>query len=180
MRVDVGFDYHRVLTIAVSAPAEDSAWKARGPAIATDIIYSTETHTRGGVGRGHLAGTPPMGLRHRVGVGVPSGTASAREADPIELRAVSSDYFGALRIPIQRGRVFADSDRADAPLVTILSEEASRKYFDRADPLGATVTIEGRDRTVVGIARGVRQGGPETDTQPLAYEPLGQSPSVGR
>ena len=27
-----------------------------------------------------------MGLRHRVGVGVPSGTASAREADPIELR----------------------------------------------------------------------------------------------
>ena len=26
-----------------------------------------------------------MGLRHRVGVGVPSGTAPARQADPIDL-----------------------------------------------------------------------------------------------
>src|SRR5205814_4323439 len=35
-----------------------------------------------------------------------------------------------------------------------------------------------RDRTVVGIARGVRLGGPETDALPLAYEPLLQSQAV--
>jgi putative ABC transport system permease protein len=178
MEVDVGFDYHRVLTIAVSAPAEDSAWKARGPAIATDIIDRLK-HTAAVESAAAISqGLPLMGLQHRVGVALPPGTSPTTEADAIELRAVSPDYFRALRIPIQRGRAFADSDGSDAPLVTILSEEASEKYFDHADPLGATITIEGRDRTVVGIARGVRQGGPETDAQPLAYEPLVQSPTV--
>jgi hypothetical protein len=47
---------------------------------------------------------------------------------------VSTDYFSLMRIPVQQGRVFDASDNV-AP-VTVINEEAARRYFPGQDPVG--------------------------------------------
>lgn len=174
MRVDVGFDYHKVLTVPVYPRAGDPRWKVAGPLLIGDIVSRVKQVSGVDSVASISDGLPLLGLRHRVSVNVASDATLAADADPIELRAISPDYLSVLRMPLERGRMFTDADRRETPLVTILSREAAWKYFGHADAVGATIRIEGRDRTVVGIVRGVRFGGPETDGLPVAYEPVQQ------
>ena len=131
VQVDVGFDYRRVLTVALSPSADDRTWTIRSAATVTDIINRVRNLNGVEAAAAIANGLPFAGLRHRVAVRVPTDSEAAGVADAIELRGVSSDYFETLRIPIQRGRAFTDSDRADAPLVVVLSQEASRKLRRR-------------------------------------------------
>ena len=52
--------------------------------IATDIIDRLKHRAEVASAAAISQGLPLMALRHRVGMGVPSGTAPANEADPIE------------------------------------------------------------------------------------------------
>jgi putative ABC transport system permease protein len=50
--------------------------------------------------------------------------------------SVTPGYFEALRIPLRRGRVFTDSDTADAPKVVIVDERLAKKFWPNTDPIG--------------------------------------------
>ncbi len=50
--------------------------------------------------------------------------------------AVMGDYFRALGIPLKRGRWFDERDRADGPLVMIVSEAAARAFWPGQNPIG--------------------------------------------
>lgn len=43
--------------------------------------------------------------------------------------AITSDFFGTMRIPLLRGRDFSDRDTADAPLVMIVNQTLARQFF---------------------------------------------------
>jgi hypothetical protein len=60
----------------------------------------------------HVAGRPEE-------PGIPRQTA--------QFRAISPGYFGAMRIPLRRGRVFDDRDRRDAPPVVVVNETLERR-----------------------------------------------------
>ena len=94
-------------------------------------------------------------------------------------RDVTPGYFQTFRIPIVRGRTFAESDRGGAP-VAILSESAARLLFPGQDPIGHTVqrgfmtkdmTPEARWAEVVGVAGEVRNVGPTLESEPEIYVP---------
>ena len=170
MRVDVGFDYHNVLTVPVYPRADDPRWQVPALLLISDIVSRVKQVSGVDSVASISGGLPLLGLRHTVSVNVLSDATLGGDADPIELRAISPDYMSVLRMSLERGRMFTDADRREVPLVTILSHEAASKYFGHADPVGATIRIEGRDRTIVGIVRGVRFGGPETDGLQVAYE----------
>jgi predicted permease len=69
---------------------------------------------------------------------------------------VSADYFGVLRIPLRRGRMFSRQDGPNSTPVAIVNETLAREYFPGADPIGKRVrTIgftEGHWVTIVGVA----------------------------
>jgi putative ABC transport system permease protein len=49
---------------------------------------------------------------------------------------VSPGYFGAMSIPIKKGRDFSERDTASSPTVIIISESTARKLFGDDDPIG--------------------------------------------
>src|SRR5207237_799687 len=53
-----------------------------------------------------------------------------------ELRYVTPGYFGALRIPLRRGRNFDARDVMGVPIVIVVNEALARKYFSGEDPVG--------------------------------------------
>jgi len=86
-------------------------------------------------------------------------------------RSVTPGYFAALRIPIVRGRGFAEEDRAAAEPVTILSESLAKRLFPNENPLGRKLRPgrAGPWRTVVGIAGDVKNAGLNRAGDPEYY-----------
>ncbi len=79
--------------------------------------------------------------------------------------AVSPDYFATMRIPLRRGRLLDERDRAGAPGAVLVSESFAKNKFSGQDPIGQRVRL-GPDAghadrpwsTVVGIVGDVKQG----------------------
>lgn len=94
------------------------------------------------------------------------------------MKQVTSDYFHTVGATMLEGRGIGAEDTAGAPPVIVLNDEAGRRYFGRRDPLGVRIAIENEaPRTVVGVVRGMRLLGPETEVRPEAYVPYEQSPT---
>ncbi len=55
--------------------------------------------------------------------------------------AVSPGYFDAMHIPLRRGRVLDERDRAGAPVAVLISESFAKRKFPHQDPLGQRVRI---------------------------------------
>lgn len=94
---------------------------------------------------------------------------------------VDGGYFVALRPRLILGRGLTEADdRADAPLVAVLSHgEWQRAFGGARDALGKTIRVNGVPATVVGVTaaefEGVSRGGffPRTEvTLPLSAQPL--------
>jgi predicted permease len=71
---------------------------------------------------------------------------------------VSPEYFTALKIPIQQGRVFADQDRTDTERVAVIDDLLARQYWPNESPLGHRIGNGRGFATIVGIVGHVRQG----------------------
>jgi putative ABC transport system permease protein len=72
--------------------------------------------------------------------------------------AVTPGYFETMRIPLRRGRVLEQRDRADAPLVAVISEAMAKRRLPGLDPIGKRVKIgDGPLYTVVGVVGDVKQ-----------------------
>ena len=89
-------------------------------------------------------------------------------------RIVSAGYFRTLGIPL-RGRDFDERDTGDAPPVTIISEEAARRYWPGEDPIGKRLVISSFQKesvTIIGVAGDVRSFGLEAEPGTMVYGSL--------
>jgi putative ABC transport system permease protein len=86
-------------------------------------------------------------------------------------RTVTPGYFAALGIPIARGRGFTEEDRASTEQVAVLGETLARRLFPVEDPLGRRMRagLSGPWRTIVGIARDVKNAGLTAADDPEYY-----------
>jgi putative ABC transport system permease protein len=89
----------------------------------------------------------------------------------INTTIVAGDYFTAMSIPLDRGRLIDATDRAETHPVAVISRSAAKKFWPGTDPIGARVKIRFNGRPleaevvgIVGDARHValdRPGRPE-------------------
>jgi putative ABC transport system permease protein len=97
-------------------------------------------------------------------------------------RGVSPGYFDVFRIPVLRGRAFAEHDDQDGQPVVIVNAALVRKYWQTNDPVGETITIgtgagaEFRDgpRRIIGVVADPRDEEANRHPEPTVYVPLGQ------
>jgi predicted permease len=102
-----------------------------------------------------------------------SGTAQFRVASP--------DYFGAMGIPLIRGRVFDARDTRDAPHVALISASLAEARWPGQDPLGRLIQFGGMDGDfrafrIVGIVGDIQELGIGTTPQPTFYADQRQRP----
>ena len=89
--------------------------------------------------------------------------ALSRWADP--------KYFGAMGIPILRGRTFDSGKRLDAANEVVVSQSFVGQYFPGEDPLGRHLRVRGKNAVIVGIVGDTRYAIGETP-KPVQYYPL--------
>jgi hypothetical protein len=92
---------------------------------------------------------------------------------------VGPKYFEMMRIPMRRGREFAESDRNGAPRVAVISESAARRLWPDGDAIGKRFhwgSVDGELVEVVGVARDAAYVMPGETPKTVVYVPFAQEP----
>jgi putative ABC transport system permease protein len=100
---------------------------------------------------------------------------------------VSPGFFEVFKIPLKRGRVFADQDDGKAPRVVLINERMAREYWKDSDPMQDRIVIGGgimkefKDeppRRIIGIVGDVRAEKLSAPPEAMMYVPQAQLPDT--
>lgn len=177
LNVDAGFDARDVLTLRLTIPPGVAAPDSLAGFYAE---LQSAIAALPGVRQVALADCPPLnGGCNGTIMTFPDRTQSITGNAMTGVHWVSPDWFATMRVPLKRGRLFTVDDRANAPRVVLINEEAARRYFPGEDPLGKRVKVYqgGFDAgaTVVGIVGDVRYGTVDSTARADTYISYGQS-----
>ena len=101
---------------------------------------------------------------------------AGQQPPDVQYDAVNDGYFNALRIPLKRGRAFAETDGEKAPEVAIVNETMAKQFWPGQDAVGKRFSLkDGPALEVVGVVQDGKYRGVVEDPQPFFYRPLSQS-----
>ncbi len=182
LAVDVGMKSGNVVTFSLKLPEAkyplpDRATYPRWPE-ATQFYERALERVAGvpNVRSAVLAMNHPLASGWTSQISIAGQPQSDGPKDEVRIRAVSPGYFETLGIPLLRGRTVARTDRTDAPLVAVINEALAKKYFPDRNPIDERIDLWGKSRTIIGVVKGERFGGPAADAEPALYPPLAQMP----
>ncbi|MFY9553402.1 MAG: ABC transporter permease [Blastocatellia bacterium] len=177
-QVNPGFNASRALAVTVSLPGRKYPQPEQRSAFFTQLIEKISALP--GVVAVGASQTLPIQGDYVLGFIIQGRPPYAPGQDPsTNYYAVSPDYFKSMGIPLLRGRVFTDQDRAGTTRVAIINEEMAKKYFPDEDPIGKRIHVtQGPEtfREIVGIVGDVKQYGLAQPTTLQTYEPYLQVP----
>jgi len=88
---------------------------------------------------------------------------------------VTADYFNVMKMTIRQGRGFAENDDSGGSPVIIVNEAFARQVFSDEDPIGQTLTVEGKKAyQIVGVVNNVKQFGLGDPAPSTVFIPVGQ------
>lgn len=149
----LGFDKHNVLVGQLVLPErtyENAEKRRQFVATVVDAMRPTPAVTHIGM-TSHI----PAGLGGNSRRFFPEGVETTEpNARFVDFRRVTTEYFGALKIPLLRGRWFDDSDRSDSTAVAVVSTAVAQQYWGDQDPIGKRfkTAINGPWITVIGVS----------------------------
>ncbi len=179
--VDPGFDARGVLTLTLALPeakyATDAQRRAFFDALLPRVAAAPGVRAVGAVSDipfGPGGGTSSFAVEgYQPPPGQPGPWGDFRVATP--------GYFEALRIPLRRGRLFAEPDGPGARPVAVVDEELARRYWPGQDPIGKRVAVSASDDgtprwiEVVGVVGHAKQDGLDSDARVQLYLPFAQA-----
>jgi predicted permease len=175
-----GFDPHNVLTFSTELP--DAKYKE--PAQMVNFFDQVMERERALPGVTEVATTTQTPLTRNMGSSFTIEGKQFSTSPHAHISMVSPQYFSVMRIPVQGGRAFTDTDRADGAPVAIIDEKAAKAYFQGENPVGKRVmfTSEGTRehriwREIVGVVGAVNHVNPlENETKGQVFIPFKQRP----
>ena len=100
----------------------------------------------------------------------------------VNYRAVSPRYLDALRIPMIRGRGFADTDREDRQPVAVISRSMASRFWPGTEAIGKRFRVVHTPAldwvTVVGICGNTIDDWFDSRNEPTMYLPVAQAPDA--
>jgi predicted permease len=96
----------------------------------------------------------------------------------VDARAATPLYFGAMQIPLMRGRMFAETDTDKMPPVAIIDQKMADRFWPGGDAIGKRIRPSDDSPwvTIVGVVGVVKEYGLDTDTRMVVYWPHAQRP----
>jgi putative ABC transport system permease protein len=159
--VDPGFDASHLLTMQVQESGHRFDSNAARLQFFDQALESVR-HLPGVVSAGLTSQLPLSGDQDVYGIQFekdnnPLGDAAFRYA-------VSPGYLETMRIPLRRGRLLNENDRAGAPVAVLITQSLATSHFGAQDPVGQHVRL-GPDAgqadrpwaTIVGVVGSVKQ-----------------------
>jgi putative ABC transport system permease protein len=176
-RVDLGFDPTRVATMLIQ-PSSGQVRSADATTYFEELarrISALPEVERVGAAQ-HL---PLSGFNWNADLEVEGQPIASTAAHPhVVWRSVIGDYFGAMRIPLLRGRLFLPTDTRGAPLVVVVNATMSRRYWPGRDPVGARIKLGSGSRaewaTIIGVVGDVRSQSADAPAPAEVYRPNAQ------
>jgi predicted permease len=178
-----GFDPEHVLTTSLSLAKAKYPQPERGFAEIVQRVANIP-----GVEAAAVISPLPLGGDSNAGTFQVAGRPVLRPEDKpySNYRAISPDYFRALKIPLSRGRSFDARDHKDSPPVIIVNETFARRYLAGTEALGQHIIIEGEQgdngtpppREIVGVVGDVRSESLDTESGAEYYVPYTQLPEA--
>jgi putative ABC transport system permease protein len=182
-RVDLGFDAGGLVTAQVTLPRASYLGHERPARAFESMLEGLSRHPA--IQAAALGAPAPLAGDGGSNGLIPEGRAlDSTSAIDSDLQIVAPGYFGALRIPLRRGRAFDATDRREAPRVMVVNEELARAAFPGQDPIGRRISCceqvpdgQAAWKEVVGVVANVRTRGPGAPVRPQFYLPLDQVPT---
>ncbi len=189
LEVDLGFRTERLLTMYVRLP------EAKYPAPGRGTSFFRQALERLGALPGVLSagGIVDLPLTRAWSVNTIEIEGATPSKGRAVFHAVSPGYFGAMGIPLLRGRLFNDGDSDKSARIAIINRSMASKYWPGEDPIGRAVlasrvfrerTPEGtrlgfvRERLeIAGVVGDVRHVSRDADVRPEMFMPHPQRPS---
>jgi predicted permease len=196
--VDPGFRTESVVAMTVLLPQPEEADKMRELAqfhhrLLERLEALPGVTNVGGTSALPMSGNGANGTFLEERGGKPAGTmqelikqfdalSPAERLRDADYRAASAGYFGAMEIPLIRGRLFQESDGPDAPHVAVVSESLAKRYWPNEDAIGKQIQYGNMDGdlhvlNIVGIVGDVRDNGLDRDPRPTVYTNYFQRPA---
>jgi len=186
--LDLGFEADNVLTAQVSLPAsrypvDPGQYRPPAPGVTPQLSKPSAFYVRlmeslaatpGIEAAGGVSSLPlnPVGIDFDMPVIVEGRPAPRVGEEPqADFRIATPDYFRAMRIPLQRGRLFTDFDGPDANPVLIINDTMAKQMFPGEDPIGKRVVLYGKAREIIGVVASVKHHGFSRDARPEMIVP---------
>ena len=182
MRIDPGFEYRGVLVFNVSPRIQGNNFDAAIRASRTYVPAMHEAVSRVPGVRDVATvsgGLPLTGSWSRNSVELPGRGELEGDEYSLDRRIVSPNYLQLMRIPLLRGRYLQETDTENAERVIVLNDAAARLYWPGEEALGKRITMNDKERTVVGIVGNIRHLGPEQPERQEGYVPFAQDSTIG-
>jgi predicted permease len=138
-RTSLGYDPHNVIIASINLPENSyTEWADRATFYARLRNRMADVPQVESIALATYSGIPPRSGARSV-VEVPGRDMTGDEA-PI-LQRISAHYFATMKIPLIRGRVWSDSERAGVPHVAVVNQTMARKLWPDESAIGRRVRI---------------------------------------
>ena len=178
--VDTGFHSHGVMTASIALPEAQYGDETKQAAFFRAVLANLSQAP--GVQAAAVIDTLPFSGNESSASFTIEGRAAA-PGDPGPhggIRAISANYFEALRIRLLKGRFFTEADRAGSQPVAIIDENLARQYWPNQDPIGQRLRNGSKDAwsTIVGVVGHVKHTQLAADSgKGVYYYTMAQKPS---
>ncbi|HEV3196529.1 MAG TPA: ABC transporter permease [Bryobacteraceae bacterium] len=181
MRVDLGIEPERLITLEVDAPR--TVYSTTPKVVALTRRIEAEVENLPGVKSVGMAvnGVPVTSNGNTTWFHIPGRPWHGEHFDAPE-REVSPNYFGTLGAKLLRGRNFNESDGPSAPQVTIANRTFARTYFPNEDAVGKQIVEhsgKGVTIPIIGVVDDIREGDLYATIPPVLYFPFEQRCEAG-
>ena len=179
LQVNVGFESKNLLTLEYRLPRAkytqpDAPWNFH------QQVLDRVQQIPGVKSAALVRGLPFTGNTGATGIALLDQAAPPAGREPqVLLNLSTGSYFGTTQIPLVRGRLFGDEDRANTPPVFIINQTMARKFWPDQDPIGKQIKVleeEGVTGTVVGVVGDTKQFGLKDEPTPQLYGAYSQQP----
>ena len=178
LKTDLGFQAQNVLTFEVDLPPKNYPDQPRAASFYDSLV--TKLKSLPGVQAVGGVTMLPLGGDNRIYSfrieGQPIVDVAQRPA--ANYRVALAEYFSAMNIPLESGRIFTNADKQGGAPVLIVNDRMAKRYFPQG-AIGQRIYVrnEQNPREIIGVVKSVRHFALDQEPEPEMYVPHGQSSS---